>query len=76
MRHVSTVNSVYEINEAEHLIRRMHGANDPTPRQGTDGEWKEYETIGPHLGGLLIVWEGTKCTWTSAVVLDDGEPWQ
>jgi len=72
VRTVTTVNSVYEINEADHMIRRVAGANDPTPRQGADGEWKEYDSIQPHLGGLLIVWNRTtgKCTWTSDVVGD------
>ena len=39
MRRVSTVNSVYHVNESEHLIRRIGGVNLPTPRQGEDGEW-------------------------------------
>ena len=34
MRTVITVNSTYEINEADHMIRRLHGVNDPTERQG------------------------------------------
>ena len=81
MRRVSTVNSVYHINESEHLIRRIGGVNLPTPRQGEDGEWATYETIVQHpQGGLLIVWgenpDGTaRCTWTSDVVLADGEAW-
>jgi hypothetical protein len=75
MRTVTTVNSVYQINEADHLIRRVSGANDPTPRQGVDGEWREYTTLAPLLDGLLIVWginpDGTaKSTWTSKVVDD------
>ena len=75
MRTVTTVNSVYQINEADHLIRRVSGANDPTPRQGVDGEWQAYESIQPHFGALLIVWAVTsdciaRCTWTSNVVGD------
>ena len=72
MRTVSTIYSVYQIDEAEHLIRRVSGANDPTPRQGTDGEWREYETIEPLMGGLWVMWdsESGKGTWTSDVVSD------
>jgi hypothetical protein len=73
MRTVTTANSVYQVNEADHMIRRLSGVNDPTPRQGVDGQWREYEQILPHpAGGLLIVWNQTtgKCTWTSDVMED------
>jgi hypothetical protein len=75
MRTVTTRNSVYEINEVDHMIRRMNGVNDPTPRQGADGEWQKYSTIAPLLDGLMIVWginaDGSAAsTWTSAVVTD------
>jgi len=72
VRTVTTVNSVYQINEADHMIRRMHGRNEATPRQGVDEVWQAYDSIMPHLGGLLIVWDQTtgKCTWTSDVVGD------
>lgn len=75
MRTVTTANSVYQINEADHMIRRMSGANDPTPRQGKDGVWREYRTLGIMLDGLLIVWgdnpDGSAATtWTSKVVSD------
>ena len=72
---VTTVNSVYQINEADHMVRRVSGVNDPTPRQGVDGAWQEYLSITPYFDGLLIVWcyrsDGSaKCTWTSKVVGD------
>jgi hypothetical protein len=74
MRTVTTANSVYQINEADHLIRRVSGANDPTPRQGVDGEWQAYDSIQPHFGALLITWAVAdciaRCTWTSNVVSD------
>ena len=75
MRTVTTANSTYEINDADHLIRRVLGANDPTPRQGMDGQWRSYVELMPHFGGLLIVWgtndDGTSaCTWTSVIVSD------
>jgi hypothetical protein len=75
MRTVTTANSVYEINEADHMIRRVSGTADPTPRQGADGVWKAYRTLGVMLDGLLIVWgdnpDGSAATtWTSKVVED------
>ena len=75
MRTVTTANSVYQINEADRLIRRSSGTGDPTPRQGKDGAWQAYESIQSHLGGLLIVWNRTtgKCTWTSKVGADTSE---
>jgi hypothetical protein len=56
MRTVTTVNSVYEINEADHLIRRVSGVNDPTPRQGPDNVWCSYARLGLLGDGLLITW--------------------
>jgi len=78
MRTVTTANSVYEINEADHMIRRMHGRNEATPRQGVDEVWQEYKSIAPLLDGLMVVWgtnpNGTlKATWTSKVVSDSGD---
>ena len=73
-RTVTTANSVYQINEADHLIRRLSGTADPTPRQGKDGEWQEYQSIEPHFSGLLITWgadqDRSRCTWTSDVMED------
>jgi hypothetical protein len=54
---VKTENSTYEIQDDQ--IRRLTGAAKPTPRQGEDGEWKDFAyLVGPKIGeGLLIVWE-------------------
>jgi hypothetical protein len=78
VRTVTTVNSVYQINEADHMIRRLSGTADPTPRQGLDGAWKPYRTLGVMLDGLLIVWgdnpDGSAAsTWTSKVLADTSE---
>jgi len=70
MRTVTTQYSVYEINEDEHLIRRVTGANDPTPHQGDDGEWQRYAGLAYHWGGLLIQWDADRNTWTSVIVSD------
>jgi len=54
---VTASGSVYEIDEAQKRVRRLKGAKDPTPRQGADGEWKEYSDINVcSNGSLLIVW--------------------
>lgn len=54
-----THNSVYEIDYAHQRIRRLEGRNNPTPRQGVDGEWKRYAAISPLIVGLpvRIVWQ-------------------
>jgi len=75
MRTVTTANSTYQINETDRLIRRLQGVNDPTPRQGADGAWKAYRTLGLMFDGLLIVWgdnpDGSAATtWTSKVMED------
>ena len=64
-----TLNSVYEVDELAHRIRRTEGRNAPTLNQGTDGEWQSYDALSrtPE-GGLSIAWGGTKYTWTSPVV--------
>jgi hypothetical protein len=56
---ISTENSTYELDEPNKRVRRLNGIENPTPRQGRDGEWRDYETITePVIGNrLLIVWE-------------------
>ena len=74
MRTVTTANSAYQINEADHLIRRLSGTADPTPRQGSDGAWKAYRTLGVMLDGLLIVWgdnpDGSAASTSTSKVLE------
>jgi hypothetical protein len=54
----TVTNSLYEVDEAGHRIRRLAGERSPTPRQGHDGEWKEYALIGEIAVGrpVLIGW--------------------
>ena len=90
MRTVTTVNSVYKINEAAHLIRRV---NDPTPRQGPDNVWCSYARLGLLGDGLLITWATeedaeedhkyslklvatARCTFTSKIMSDVVTPWE
>lgn len=53
-----TVNSTYEVNLDDCLVRRIKGVSDPTPRQGEDGVWKSYESITvPMVGAtVMITW--------------------
>jgi hypothetical protein len=66
--------SSYELDPANKKIRRLSGGLNPTPRQGPDGEWKEYHSISiPTFDEeLTIVWrmEGSiaKATLTSRIV--------
>lgn len=79
-----THNSIYEISEGR--IRRLIGAFDPKPRQGPDGEWKEFLTISkPVIGqSVTIIWrivekDGksvAESTITSAVVHVQEELWK
>lgn len=50
--------SNYEIDLENSQIRRIEGTHEPTPRQGPDGIWKKYDTLGSIEVGkpLLIVW--------------------
>jgi hypothetical protein len=51
--------SLYEVDEAKQSVRRLIGINDPTPRQGNDGEWRKYlDATDVAVGqGVLFVWE-------------------
>lgn len=50
--------STYEHDPKEKRIRRLEGELQPTPRQGSDGEWKLYgELVGPEVGKSMgIIW--------------------
>lgn len=69
-----TLNSTYEIDHAQHRVRRVAGANPATPNQGQDGDWSDYAEIGPVEIGVPLVffWFGEsdarKMTTTSPVV--------
>lgn len=68
-----TRNSSYEVDHAKKRIRRLSGTDGPTPRQGLDGAWKDFQRITDIEQGasVLIVWseEGTiPSTLTSPVL--------
>ncbi len=62
--------SIYEVDDLNKLVRRMQGMHAPTPREGQDGIWKQYDAVVPFMNGLLIVWDETlgKATLTSQLV--------
>ncbi len=51
--------SAYELDAETKRIRRLGGANDPTPRQGADGEWRAYDSAShPVIGeSVVICWD-------------------
>lgn len=52
--------SIYEIDEDAKKIRRLSGVKDSTPRQGADGDWKQYQEIMmTPLKNMVIIWETT-----------------
>ena len=74
MRFKTETSSIYEVDSISNKIRRLEGVANPTPRQGPDGEWKEYLSLDNCNVGqqALITWniiEGVaKCTQTSLIV--------
>jgi hypothetical protein len=65
---VKTLNSTYEVEQDPCRVRRLGGDNDPTDRQGEDGEWMDAESVFFVSGGMLIHWGGIRCTLTSEVI--------
>lgn len=69
-----TQNSVYELDQDQKNIRRLSGKENPTPRQGSDGQWKAIKSIVPLKVGLqsMIVWgfgeDHIKTTMTSPLI--------
>ena len=63
--------STYELDLEVKKIRRMEGIDNPTPRQGVDGEWKTFEKCSEIIVGmpLLVIWEGVRSTLTSVVAM-------
>ena len=37
--------SLYEVDQENKQIRRLNGTNDPSPRQGKDGDFRKYSEI-------------------------------
>ena len=68
MKFVTVTGSLYELDLTGRKIRRLEGKGSPTPRQGKDGEWKDYVAVSiPCVGSPLLV------TWR--VDAEDGTTW-
>jgi hypothetical protein len=65
----ATENSLYEVDLAASRIRRLAGKENPTPRQGEDGEWKTFFGISEVMIGqtVLIAWPPLTGKSTSSV---------
>lgn len=51
---IHTMNSVYEVGDK--AVRRLNGDSDPTPRQGQDGDWREFLTCTePKIGESFVI---------------------
>lgn len=56
---VHTINSVYEIDQDSHRMRRASSSHSPTANQtryGEDGDWATYIELAWLGGRLLITW--------------------
>lgn len=63
-----TLNSTYEVDRENKLIRRLAGINPPTSNQGEDGNWQPYQRLWMQpTGCVLIVFDPTRATLTSRV---------
>ena len=66
---VFTQNSCYEFDLELKQVRRLNGATDPTPRTGTDGQWRVYQSISEiEVGKPMLI------QWPDAVPLLPGSP--
>lgn len=59
MKFETETGSLYELDADWTMIRRLEGVNNPTPRQGKDGEWKVFiKIVGPVVGeNCIIFWD-------------------
>lgn len=65
MKFVTITGSIYELDLSARRLRRLEGKLPPTPRQGVDGEWREYASVSiPRVGSSLLT------TWR---VVQDGD---
>jgi hypothetical protein len=63
--------SKYEVDTDNKRIRRLTGKNEPTRRQGVDGNWRNYDTIVPE---LITIGEQVAIFWTKDTPLLDETP--
>lgn len=57
MKFTTASGSTYEVDKDNKQVRRLNGKNDPTPRQGQDGQWRKYADISVVVGdSAMIFW--------------------
>lgn len=54
--------STYQVDYINKLIRRISGTNNPTNRQGQDGNWKAYQDIVLKEGEVCFIFWDSKTT--------------
>ena len=63
MKFITMSGSIYEVDVSKKQIRRLIGIDNPTPRQGKDGEWKEYFAIDDiEIGKPVLIFWNPKTT--------------
>lgn len=70
----TTQNSTYEHDFEAKRLRRVRGVHEPTANTGTDGVWKDVDSVWPSYGRLLIHWADGTTTVTSTVVSQEVVP--
>jgi hypothetical protein len=56
MKFETVSGSTYEVDQEAKRIRRLSGTRPAQPRQGNDGEWKDYEALSPiEVGSCLVI---------------------
>ena len=62
MKFTTISGSTYEVDTISKKIRRLAGTENPTSRQGKDGEWKSYEDISLQVGECAMIHWNPKTT--------------
>ena len=77
MKFVTISGSMYEVDLEEKKCRRLIGIQDPQPRQGKDGEWKNYKDIfpSPPLVGMQVIFIWDPETTPSLGILPEDVPY-
>jgi len=71
MKFKTLTGSTYEIDLTNKKIRRVSGLNDPTQRQGADGDWRNYDEVIP---SPIEIDKSVVIYWGKDVPLLSGSP--
>lgn len=58
VRFETETGSIYEVDYNKKMARRLCGKASPTPRQGNDGDWKEWDNCSDITEGksVMFIW--------------------